>query len=102
MPRYKNLKVHSVLGVLRTLHEGVGVLPLQVMGKNKLTFTEMINLDLQYSRTMSAQLDTLIILYTVPAIVGQFIESRLALTVRAAEEAKVEMAPQRATLTTVN
>ena len=36
MPRYKKLKVHSVLGVLRTPHEGVGVPPLQVMGKNKV------------------------------------------------------------------
>ena len=52
----------------------------QVMGKNKLTFTEMIALDLQYCDTMSPKLDALIILCTIPAIVGQLLEVKLKQT----------------------
>jgi lipopolysaccharide/colanic/teichoic acid biosynthesis glycosyltransferase len=54
----------------------------QVKGKNKLTFTQMIELDLQYRDTMSARLDTLIILRTIPAILKQVREAKLKLTAR--------------------
>ncbi len=48
----------------------------QVNGKNKTTFTEMINLDIFYSKNMSLHLDLTIILKTIPAIIGQFLEAR--------------------------
>jgi lipopolysaccharide/colanic/teichoic acid biosynthesis glycosyltransferase len=50
----------------------------QVNGKNKTTFTEMINLDIFYTKNMSWRLDLAIILQTVPAIVGQVLEARRA------------------------
>ena len=40
----------------------------QVSGKNKLTFAEMIRLDIRYEKKMSLGLDLLIILRTLPAI----------------------------------
>jgi lipopolysaccharide/colanic/teichoic acid biosynthesis glycosyltransferase len=43
----------------------------QVSGKNRTTFEEMINLDIQYSRTKSLLLDVGIILKTIPAIITQ-------------------------------
>src|SRR5271166_6238826 len=48
----------------------------QVNGKNKTTFTEMINLDIFYTKNMSLRLDLAIILRTVPAIFGQLLEAR--------------------------
>ncbi len=42
----------------------------QVSGKNRMTFKEMIRLDIQYSRTMSPLLDIKILLLTGPAIFG--------------------------------
>jgi exopolysaccharide production protein ExoY len=50
----------------------------QVNGKNKTTFTEMINLDIFYTKNMSCWLDLKIILQTVPAIIGQVLEARRA------------------------
>jgi lipopolysaccharide/colanic/teichoic acid biosynthesis glycosyltransferase len=50
----------------------------QVNGKNKTTFTEMINLDIYYTKNLSLRLDLAIILQTVPAIVGQVLETRRA------------------------
>jgi lipopolysaccharide/colanic/teichoic acid biosynthesis glycosyltransferase len=50
----------------------------QVNGKNKTTFTEMVNLDIFYSKNMSLRLDLAIILRTLPAIFGQLIEARAA------------------------
>jgi len=50
----------------------------QVNGKNKTTFTEMINLDIFYTKNMSLRLDLAIILKTVPAIFVQLLESRRA------------------------
>jgi lipopolysaccharide/colanic/teichoic acid biosynthesis glycosyltransferase len=47
----------------------------QVSGKNKLTFHEMISLDIKYSRKMSLGLDLKIILLTVPAITEMVWES---------------------------
>jgi lipopolysaccharide/colanic/teichoic acid biosynthesis glycosyltransferase len=48
----------------------------QVNGKNKTTFTEMINLDIFYTKNMSLRLDLAIILKTVPAILSQVLEAR--------------------------
>jgi exopolysaccharide production protein ExoY len=49
--------------------------PWQVNGKNKLTFSQMIELDLAYCKTMSLRQDLSIILKTIPAILGQVWES---------------------------
>jgi lipopolysaccharide/colanic/teichoic acid biosynthesis glycosyltransferase len=48
----------------------------QVNGKNKTTFSEMIAMDLFYANNMSLWLDLTIMLKTVPALVGQMLESR--------------------------
>jgi lipopolysaccharide/colanic/teichoic acid biosynthesis glycosyltransferase len=48
----------------------------QVNGKNKTTFSEMIAMDLFYAKNMSFWLDLTIILKTVPALIGQMLESR--------------------------
>ena len=42
----------------------------QVSGKNKLTFAEMIRLDISYQRTMSLWRDLLILLRTIPTVFG--------------------------------
>jgi lipopolysaccharide/colanic/teichoic acid biosynthesis glycosyltransferase len=48
----------------------------QVNGKNKTTFSEMIAMDIFYAEHMSPWLDFQIILRTIPALIGQTIESR--------------------------
>jgi exopolysaccharide production protein ExoY len=48
----------------------------QVSGKNKTTFEEMIQLDIQYARTKSLWLDLQIILLTVPTLICQVWETR--------------------------
>ena len=48
----------------------------QVSGKNKTTFSEMIEMDIFYGKTMSAWFDLSIILRTIPAIVVQVLETR--------------------------
>ncbi len=58
----------------------------QVNGKNKTTFTEMIDLDIFYAKNMSLRLDLAILLRTVPAIFGQLLESRARKTCRARQE----------------
>jgi lipopolysaccharide/colanic/teichoic acid biosynthesis glycosyltransferase len=50
----------------------------QVNGKNKTTFTEMIKMDIFYTKNMSFWLDVTIMLKTFPAIFMQLAESRLA------------------------
>ncbi len=49
----------------------------QVNGKNKTTFTEMINLDIHYTEKMSLWLDLVIMLKTLPAVMAQVIETRI-------------------------
>ncbi len=51
----------------------------QVNGKNKTTFSEMIDMDILYGTNMSLRLDLLILLKTFPAVIDQFIESQGAL-----------------------
>jgi lipopolysaccharide/colanic/teichoic acid biosynthesis glycosyltransferase len=49
----------------------------QVNGKNRTTFRQMIEMDIYYSRNASLWLDVMILLRTVPAILGQLIGSRI-------------------------
>jgi exopolysaccharide production protein ExoY len=49
----------------------------QVSGKNRTTFTRMIQLDIEYARTKSLGLDLKIILKTVPALLQQMWDTRL-------------------------
>lgn len=46
----------------------------QVSGKNRMTFKEMVRLDIQYERHMSPWLDLKILLKTVPAIISMATE----------------------------
>ena len=48
----------------------------QVSGKNKTTFAEMIQLDIDYSRKKTLWLDGKIILKTIPALIVQMQETR--------------------------
>jgi lipopolysaccharide/colanic/teichoic acid biosynthesis glycosyltransferase len=48
----------------------------QVSGKNKTTFTRMIQLDIQYAKEMSLWLDLKIILKTTPALLVQMWDMR--------------------------
>ena len=48
----------------------------QVSGKNRTTFTQMIQFDIEYARTRSLYGDSLIILKTIPALAIQVRETR--------------------------
>lgn len=48
----------------------------QVSGKNRTTFTQMIQLDIQYAKTKSLWLDLKIIVKTIPAILLQIWETK--------------------------
>lgn len=48
----------------------------QVSGKNKTTFTKMIQLDIAYARRKSLLLDIMIIFKTIPALLVQMWETR--------------------------
>jgi len=66
----------------------------QVNGKNRTTFRQMIEMDIYYSRNASLRLDMTILLRTVPAILGQLIESRISIDRRRMlVSAPVEVAP---------
>jgi len=60
----------------------------QVNGKNKTTFTEMINMDIFYTKNMSLWLDLTIMVKTFPAVLAQVIETRIALRVRMSASAR--------------
>jgi lipopolysaccharide/colanic/teichoic acid biosynthesis glycosyltransferase len=62
----------------------------QVMGKNTLTFNEMIRLDVRYSREVSPALDAEILLRTPAVIVGQLSAGRAARRAQAARQAAQE------------
>ena len=49
----------------------------QVSGKNKTTFSEMIRLDIEYSRRRSMMFDLEIIFRTIPALLTQVLETPL-------------------------
>jgi lipopolysaccharide/colanic/teichoic acid biosynthesis glycosyltransferase len=46
----------------------------QVSGKNRTTFTEMMNFDIEYARTKSLALDLQIMVSTLPALLVQVVE----------------------------
>src|SRR4029077_12365718 len=48
----------------------------QVNGKNKTTFTEMIDMDIHYTKKMSLGLDLAILVKTFPALMDQVVETR--------------------------
>lgn len=48
----------------------------QVNGKNNTTFKEMIAMDIFYTRNMSVGLDLKIMSQTIPALIGQVVETR--------------------------
>ena len=50
----------------------------QVNGKNKTTFTEMVQMDIWYTRKLSPWLDFAIMVKTVPTIIVQLLETRLS------------------------
>jgi lipopolysaccharide/colanic/teichoic acid biosynthesis glycosyltransferase len=62
----------------------------QVMGKNNLTFNEMIRLDVRYSREVSPALDAEILLRTPAVLVGQLKAGRSARRTAAAHQAAQE------------
>jgi len=63
-------------GRFRTLPGLTGL--WQVSGKNRTTFNEMVRLDLKYAESRSLWLDLQIIARTIPALLGQVVETRLA------------------------
>lgn len=65
----------------------------QVSGKNRLTFEEMMDLDLQYVKRKSLWLDLSILLRTTPAIFGQAMDVRAK---RAVERKPTEESPEAA------
>ena len=59
----------------------------QVNGKNKTTFTEMINMDIFYTKNMSLWLDLMIMVKTFPAVMTQVIETRISRRVQHGDKA---------------
>lgn len=49
----------------------------QVSGKNRLSFEQMIRLDIAYTRKMSLLLDLKILLQTLPTVLGLILEAGL-------------------------
>jgi len=64
----------------------------QVSGKNRTTFTQMINLDIEYSERASLGLDLKIMFKTVPALVVQCLDQRMAAR-RTVEQKEKRSAP---------
>jgi len=64
----------------------------QVNGKNKTTFLQMIEMDIYYCRQASFWLDIMILLRTIPAIMGQAVESVVS---RGGKKIKITMPLQR-------
>jgi exopolysaccharide production protein ExoY len=58
----------------------------QVNGKNKTTFSQMIEMDIFYTKNLTLWLDLQIILRTLPALIIQVIESRIAPRVAGGDE----------------
>lgn len=60
----------------------------QVNGKNKTTFNQMVEMDIQYGERMSLLFDVIIIFGTVPALAIQVMEARWQLTGRRSASAE--------------
>ena len=69
----------------------------QVNGKNKTTFSEMIEMDIYYSRNMSLLLDLTIIFKTVPAIAQQVLEAQTRARAEHLVSERVRREPSRLT-----
>jgi lipopolysaccharide/colanic/teichoic acid biosynthesis glycosyltransferase len=74
---------HEFKSYKRSQVERVNALPgltgyWQVNGKNKTTFSEMIDMDIFYAKNLSFWLDLEIIARTLPTIIVQVIESRIS------------------------
>jgi len=67
----------------------------QVNGKNKKTFTEMVQMDIWYTRNLSPLLDLAIMVKTIPALIVQLIETRVLARVGSGEhKAVAEQGPE--------
>ena len=69
----------------------------QVNGKNKTTFSEMIEMDILYSRKMSLWLDLTIIFKTLPAIKQQVLEAQTRARTEHIVSERVRREPSRLT-----
>jgi lipopolysaccharide/colanic/teichoic acid biosynthesis glycosyltransferase len=69
----------------------------QVSGKNKTTFTRMMQLDIEYSRKRSLWLDLRIIFMTVPALLIQMWDMRQSKKISASPVTSETVIPARAT-----
>ena len=69
----------------------------QVSGKNRTTFTRMMELDIEYTRRKSLWLDLKIIFMTIPALLVQMWDMRQAKKARNAVEAGGAVMPVRVT-----
>jgi lipopolysaccharide/colanic/teichoic acid biosynthesis glycosyltransferase len=58
----------------------------QVNGKNKTTFTEMVHMDIWYTRNLSPWLDVAIMVKTIPALIMQLVETRVLTRVGSAAQ----------------
>ncbi len=76
----------------------------QVSGKNRTTFNQMINLDIEYSERSSLVLDLKIMLKTVPALVVQCCDQRAKRNQiqQAAKQVRVAAQPQGVVSSQVN
>lgn len=63
----------------------------QVSGKNRLTFKEMMRLDIRYANRKNASMDLMISLKTVPAILGQVKDAVSSKRATAPSEPKVHI-----------
>lgn len=70
----------------------------QVSGKNKTTFTEMMRLDIEYSRRLSLWKDLGIIFKTVPVLLMQVMESKVKKPAPKMAKAAKTMAVERETI----
>ena len=69
----------------------------QVNGKNKTTFSEMIEMDILYSRKMSLWLDLTIIFKTIPAVIQQVLEAQTRARTQHVASERVRREPSRLT-----
>lgn len=67
----------------------------QVSGKNRTTFTRMIQLDIEYARTKSLGLDLMIMMKTVPALLIQMWDNRVQRKAAARQPATEAQIPLR-------
>jgi len=62
----------------------------QVSGKNRTTFNQMVNLDIEYSKRANLWLDLKIMLKTIPALVIQCYDTRVAKSLQKQKNSKTQ------------